>query len=343
MRTHRRIRRHRRFVAAATLALLVLSAPSFARGGNDDGGGGGGNDDKTLTLRVNDAIGKPGGTVAVVLRTYAPRPIRQGQVLLRVRRRPPAQRAALTLEAVTQPLRAMSSLLSATVYSQRGDAANQAALNGQADGQTVSLSFLSPSGTVNSTDGPLAVLRFKLAPSVAPGQQFDLTLDPAVTSLLDGQGRPVALDPRGAVLTVRAASAPMALEAEGDKVEPGETAELGVNTYEPFPVSSGQVALRYDRRLAAGQPVVRMDPRYGRATFSVDRTTPGLLVVRFQSPDNSLNTVPGTIVAVDLPTSAALVPGTTAPISFVPELTYLVGTRGKKVKLKLEPGDLEVR
>jgi hypothetical protein len=344
MSTHRRENRPRRLVAVATLGLLLLSAPSFARGGGGgDDGGGGGNDDKALTLRVNDAIGKPGGTVAVVLRTYAPRPVRQGQVLLRVRRRPPAQRAALTLEALTQPLRAMSSLLSATVYSQRGDAANQAALNGQADGQTVSLSFLSPSGTVNSTDGPLAVLRFKLDPSVAPGQQFDLTLDPAVTSLLDGQGHPVTLDPRGAVLTVRAANAPFALEAEGDKVEPGETAELGVNTYEPFPVSSGQVALRYDRRLAAGPPVVRMDPRYGRATFSVDHSTPGLLVVRFQSPDKSLNTVPGTIVAVDLPTSAALVPGTTGPISLVPELTYLVGTRGKKLKLKLEPGELEVR
>lgn len=333
--------RSRRLCALATLALALLPSFSFARGGGDDGGGG--NADKTLTLRVNDAVGKPGGTVALVLRTYAPRPVRQGQVLLRVRRRPPVQRAALTVQALTQPVRAMTALLSATVYSQQGDATNQAKLSGQADAQTVSLTFLSPSGTVNSTDGPLAVLRFKLDPSAAPGQQFDLTLDPAATALFDAQGRPVALDPRGAVLTVRAAAAPFALEAEGDKVEPGETAELGVNTYEPFPVASGQVALRYDRRLASGLPAVRMDARYGRATFTVDRATPGLLVVRFQSPDKSLNTVPGTLVAVSLPTAPSLVPGTVSPVTLVPELTYLVGTRGKKVKLALEPGELEVR
>lgn len=332
---------YRRLFAVATLVLVLSPSAAFARGGGDDGGGGG--NDKALTLRVNDAIGKPGGTVAVVLRTYAPRPVRQGQVLLRVRRRPPAQRAALTFEALTQPVRAMTSLLSATVYSQRGDAASQAALTGQADAQSVSLSFLSPSGTVNSSDGPLAVLRFKLDPSVAPGQQFDLTLDPAATSLFDGQGRPVVLDPRSAVLAVRAASAPFALEAEGDKVRPGETAELGVNTYEPFPVASGQVALRYDRRLATGLPVVRMDARYGRATFTVDRATPGLLVVKFRSADKSLNTVPGTFVAVELPTAPGLVVGTTSPITLVPELTYLLGTRGKKVKLQLEPGELEVR
>jgi hypothetical protein len=86
-----------------------------------------------------------------------------------------------------------------------------------------------------------------------------------------------------------------------------------------------------------------MDARYGRATFTVDRATPGLLVVKFTSPDKSLNTIPGTIVAVALPTAPTLVAGTTSPVTLVPELTYLLGTRGKKVKLKLEHGELEVR
>lgn len=338
-----------RFQTRAALAALLAASFLLAgspeasarrgRGGDDDNGSGG--DGDSLTLRINSAVGQPGGVVAVVLRTYAPRPVRQGQVSFRVRRRRPGAKA-LTVAELTQPVRPLT-FLSAVVYSQRGDSSTQASLTGAPDSQTAQARFQSPSATVNASDGPLAVFRFRLDPSVTPGQEFDLEIDPAQTNLVDEAGRPVTIEPRGATLTVRAKSAPLALEAEGDEVEPGETAELGVQTAEPFPISSGQVALRYDARLAGGPPVVRMDPRYGRATFTVDRSTPGLLVVRFQSPDKSLNTVPGTFVAVDLPTSASAAIGATSRVTLDPARTWLVGVRGRKLKLKLENDSLEMR
>lgn len=342
-----RLRSRVAMTVLAGVFLLLASPDAFARrgrggggGGDDDDNGGGGNG--ALTLRVNDAIAAPGGTVAVVLRTYAPRPVRQGQIAVRIRR-PPKSKLGLSFEEVTQPARPFMTMISAVVYSTQGDSKSQASLTGQADSQTAKVQFESPSGSVNASDGPLAVFRFRLDPRVQPGQSFELQIDPAATNLVDSQGRPVTLEPRPAFLTVRAPRAPFLLEAEGDKVEPGETAELGVQTFEPFPVKGGRVTFRYNRRLAGGDPVVRMDQRYGKSTFTVDRSTPGVLVVNFTSPDGTLNTVPGNIVAIDLPISPAARIGVTAPVTLDPAGTWLLSRKGRKLKVRIENGELEIR
>lgn len=318
------------------LALLLSGLPeASARRGGDDGGGGG---DDALKLRVNDAVAKPGGVVAIVLRTYAARPIRQGQISVRVRKGAAANAlSGPTIESLTeaaQPLR----FLNAVVYSTRGDSATQATPTGAASSQAVKVQFSSASGTVNASDGPLAVLRFRLDPGVTPGQKYTIEVDPALTSLVDSGGRPIVIEPRNAVLTVRAPSAPFAVEAEGDEVEPGEMAELGVQTFEPFNIASGKVTLRYNAAVS-GQPVVRMDPRYGKSTFTVTRK-PGVLIVDFKSPDRTLNTVPGAIVSVDLPTKASAAIGTESPVRLDPAGTWFKNAQGQKMKLKLEAGTL---
>jgi hypothetical protein len=98
--------------------------------------------------------------------------------------------------------------------------------------------------------------------------------------------------------------------------------------------------LRYNPAAASGPPVVRMDPRYGKATFTVDRSKPGVLRVDFKSSNNTLNTVPGTIVAVDLPTRATAAIGTQSPVRLDPAGTWLKNAKGQKFKLKIENGSL---
>jgi hypothetical protein len=323
----------------AALVLLTAGAPeAVARGGNGGGGGG----DQSLVLRVNPAIGAPGGTVAVVLRTYAPRPIRQGQISIRVARRPKPAKLGLTLEDLTTPVRPLT-LISAVVYSPRNDALAQAALNGLADSQLARVTFQSPSGSVNSADGPLAVFLFRLDPSVKPGDAFDLSLDPLQVALTDGAGQPITVAPRSDVLTVRAPTDPFRLEADGDKVQPGAVAELGVNTFEPFLVSGGRVTLTWNPRLAGGPPTVKLDPRYGRSTFTVDTSRPGRLVVDFKSPDASFNSVPGTIVAISMPISASAEIGTASPFNLDPAGTFFLNRRGRKIPLALRNGTVQVQ
>ncbi len=211
------------------------------------------------------------------------------------------------------------------------------------DSQVAKVTFQSPSGSVNSADGPLAVLRFKLDPAVKPGDSFDLTLDPIQTGLTDPTGQPITIAPRSDVLTVRAPSAPFKLEADGDKVEPGAVAELGVNTYEPFPVSGGRITLVWAPRISGGTPTVKLDPRYGRSTFTVDTSKPGRLVVDFKSPDGTYNTVPGTIVAIGLPISPSAAIGTSSQFNLDPAGTWLLTRKGRKVKLALQNGTISIQ
>jgi hypothetical protein len=321
--------------ALSTLLILLLAGDrdAAARHGED-----------TLTLRVNPAIAVQGGVFTVVLRTYAPRPIRQGQVLVKVGRRPPSKSAfpAALPTAAAQPERPLATLLSAVVYSVRGDSVTQTSFTFNPAGQSTMVRFQSPSAGVNAADGPMAVLRYRLDSSVTPGQQLDLQIDPAISSLIDGGGGTVVLDPRAGVLTVRAPGSPFTVEAEGDEVAAGEVAELGVQTFEPFPVSGGRFTLRYNASLAGGPPVVRMDQHYGKSTFTVDRSKPGRLVVNFQSSNKTLNTVPGTIVAVSLPIKAGAAAGTVSPVSLDPAQSWLLSVKGRKLPLKMEAGVIAI-
>jgi hypothetical protein len=339
-------------VLLAVLPLLFLgihdaSARRGEGGGGGDDGGGGGGGHELLKLRVNDAIGKPGGTIALVLRTYAARPIRQGQISLRIRKggtgATARTQAALTYGELTEPVRPVT-LIRTIVFSVQGDVVPQANLTGAPDSQSVRVDFTSPSGTVNAADGPLAVLLLRLDPAVSPGQVYNIEVDPAVTGLTDATGQPITIDPINAELTVRAPSVPYAVEAEGDEVAPGETAELGIQTFEPVAVSSGRITLRYNRNAGLGRPAVTMDPRYGTATFQVVRWSPGLLVVAFQSPNGTLNTVPGRIVGINLQTRATAQIGTETQVSLDPNGTWLMAKNGKKkLPIKLEGGTIAFR
>ena len=352
--------RHRKlFLLCALLCLLAATvvAPLEARsqspavegshgggGGGDDGGGsGGGNggEDGPLKLRLNDSIGKPGGVVALVVRTYAARPLRQGHITVRVRR-PTTKALGLTTEDLTQPARPLT-FLKCIVFSVRGDATSRSTTSNAADSQSVGIDFASATAGVNAADGPLAVIFMKLDPGVAPGSRYLIEIDPAATGLTDAAGAAVATTPIQGTLTVRAASSPYALEAEGDDVSPGATAELGVETREPFAVYAGRITLRWSPSIQRAAPSVVMDPRYGKGKLVVERSEPGLLTVSFSSPAGLINSVPGRILGVSLPTSAASVIGTSVALTVDPKASYLLDKKNRKLPLRIENGSLAFR
>ena len=322
------------------LTALLLPGAALARNVPEDGGFGSG----PLALRVNPAIGAPGGLVAMVLRTYAPRPIRQGQVSIRVVAHPPAAavHAGVTRKSLIQPVRPLT-LLKTVVYSPLSDAVARGTLNGLPDSQVAQVSFQSASASINSADGPLAVFWFRLDPSVAPGDVFDLSLDLTQTKLTDAAGKPITLALRSNTLTVRAPLDPFAVEAEGDGGVAGAPAELGVSSFEAFPVSGGRFTLTWDPRLLAAPPTIRMDPRYGQSISTVDASQPGRLVVEFQSPDSSFNSVPGTIVAISATLAADAPAGAVSPFAFDPVGTWLLDPQGNRIALALADGTLQIQ
>jgi hypothetical protein len=267
---------------------------------------------EALTLRVNDAQARPGGVVALVLRTYAPRPIRQGQFCL--------VSGFRLARAAGSPF---ESLEDAVVFSQAGDAVTVGTIESGAGGQAVMVEFSSAAAGINRDDGPLAVLYLRLAPGVSAGELIDLELDLANTFLLDEAGDPVAIEPRNGELEILAADAPMELAAAGDEVRPGGIAPLAVDTEEMLPLGSGVVGFRYDPAIARGLPTVSVDPRYGSAILDVEHPEPGLVTISFSSMDGSLNRVPGAILKVNLPTSRQVPMGTLSAVSLDSAVTAI--------------------
>ncbi len=312
-------------LTAILLALLVgatlASAPAPAR--------------DTLRLRVNDAIAEPGGLAAVVLRTYASRPIGQGLVCFTARRASGGGGGA-------EP-GPFASLEGYEVFASRKDALSIASIETSADGQTIVVEFSSDSATINKKDGPLAVLFFRLRDSVSPKERFRIRVDPGNTVIFDSNGSMVPLEPRAGTLKIRRPGAPFEVEADDDKIEPGERAELGVETYEPFRISEGQVGFRFDPAISAGRAKVKMNKRHGKRRFKVDRSTPGLLLVSFRSKKADLNRVPGQIVSIKMPTPASIPVGTRSPITLDPELTFIFGADGENLPLALKNGRLVFR
>ncbi len=309
-------------ILAALLAGAVLtSAPAPAR--------------DTLRLRVNDAIAEPGGLAAVVIRTYASRPIGQGQICFTARRSSGGGGGG-------EP-GPFASLEGYEVFASRRDALSIASIETSNDGQTVVVEFSSDSATINRKDGPLAVLFFRLRDAVSPGERFRIRVDPGNTVIFGADGSMVPLEPRAGTLKVRRPGAAYEIEADDDKIAPGERAELGVETYEPFRISEGQVGFRFDPEISAGRAKVKMNKRHGKRRFKVDRSTPGLLVVSFRSKRADLNRVPGQIVSIKMPTPASIPVGTRSPITLEPELTFLFGADGESLPLDLENGTLVFR
>src|SRR5687767_7374504 len=148
-------------LAVAVLALSALSSqPSAAA-------------DK-LTLRVNDARGGPGDLVSVVVRTYASRPIAQGQICIGARRQARGRATAnATVGEAAATGSPFASLEKVEVFSARQDATFQVSF----DGQDADVIFRSPSASINAVDGPLAVFHFRLSSSVQEGEVYEIALD----------------------------------------------------------------------------------------------------------------------------------------------------------------------
>lgn len=244
-----------------------------------------------LTLRLSDVEGAPGDLVTVVLRTYSPRSLGQGQICFRAN---PATGATGSPGVVgaTEPFSALESVV---VFSTAGDAQVSGDLPAA---DMAMLDFLSPSGSVNRLDGPLAVFTLRLAATLQPGDAYALELDMPNTVLLGPNGESVVIEPRGGTLHVVAPGAPRSLEAEGDRVPPGAMATLGVETLAPFPIGSASLIVSWAAGFTIGTPVVRIDPRYGNASWRVDTSIPNQVEIAVTSADGSLNTISGAIIEI---------------------------------------------
>lgn len=321
--TNRSPRQHARVLLAFPLLLATTFIPAGPVAAAE-----------TLTLRVQDAIAHPGGIVAVVLRTYASRPIGQGQLCLMAS---PVQSPPSTTENPTP----LASYIGSVVFSDSGDAQVGLVAEVSADPQMIVIQFASESGTVNMSDGPLAAFFFRLDESVPPGSTFQLVVDEPNSLLRGPSGEIIDIESREGKLTTRLPADPFLLQADGTRVSPGHVAGLAVTTFEPFQMYEGQIVIRYDPAIARGTPQVRMSPRHGRSDFEVDASIPGMVVVNFSSLEGELNHVPGDLIQIDLPISRQAEAGLSSRLWIDPVMTWVAGTPGQLSPLTLQDDVIE--
>ena len=282
---------------------------------------------ESLTLRVNDTDARPGQLVALVIRTYAPRGIGQGQLCFRALSQNVADPLAVGRGAVGEggngPFEALEDFI---VWSTTGDAMAGASFDDTT--QTALLDFSSASGSINLEDGAMAALVFRLRPDVLPNSVFGVGLDGADSFLVDAQGQPVPLEIRAGEMTILPLAAPRNLAAEGDDGPPGGLVQLGISTQEIFPIAQGQVAFLYDPSVAQSLPTVTVDGRHGNASVTIDQSQSGRILASFTSPDQSLNSIPGQFIRIDLRLRANLPVGTSSTVRLDPAESWLQGPDG---------------
>lgn len=273
-----------------------------------------------LTLRVQDATARPGGQAALVLRTYQTRPVGQGTICLVVN----------DPNGGPPPVASVSRV---EVFSQSADVVDSVTVSQQGNAMVIDVSFASASASINTVDGPMAAVFFDVDPLTSPGTRMDLTVSLAETFLLDATGQPISIIPLPGELSVLDASEPFEVGADSHPPQaPGLPASLHFETEEAFEIATGQIALRYSSRGLPGEPVLRIDPRYGSAEVKLDGY-PGLAILNILSSDSTFNQLPGAILAVDIIPAFAYSPDNPPQVRLDPALTFLFDKQGRQIPL----------
>ena len=211
-----------------------------------------------LTLRVNDGEAAPGGVLAVVLRTYSPRGVGQGQVCF--------FRNANFGDQAKAGEATLTELIEARVFSDEGDAEVSADFNVAT--QELMLDFSSVTASINQSDGPMIALLFRVSEQAAPGATFTISVDGGVSFLFDGNGRPIDIEPRAGEFTIRSPLAPYEFDAEGGDAAGGMFSESGVSTSRTARWSSSTIRRWWTVRRRSRCRLATVTPRSTRSIFS---------------------------------------------------------------------------
>ncbi len=280
-------------------------------------------DDHGLLLRVQDAVGTPGGRAVITLRTYSTRPVGQGTICMR-------------FDPTLGQVPPLSSLKGVKVFGQADDVVQSFTTSEQNGALIIDVEFASASASINTIDGPFAAFYFDVSPDAIVGQETDIEIDPGLTGLLDENGFPIPIELRGGELTIRDPAMPVEIAAEAHVGDfPHLPVTLSLQTNEPFAIGSGQVGIRYSSRELTGAHVLRSDPRFGRADIKMGGHA-GLAVFNIVATDHAFNELPGNILSIDVMANPAFAFGTEPDIFLDPALTHLFDREGRYIPVSME-------
>jgi len=274
-----------------------------------------------LVLSVEDTEAAPGETAILVVKTYQPRPISQGQLCI----------------IIGEPT--FTQLRRTVVRSTRRDATFTASLMTN----EAALAMSSPTSSINEADGPMLLMAFTVDPSAVPGTEFELTVELPASFLTDELGNPIEIDVKPGTFTVKQPGAPHTLEADNEDAAAGSLAMLEVQTAEYQPLASGQVDYRYDTRIVESIESVEVFSLRNDAIFTADTSRAGQVLVTFSSPTRTIAKVPGEFIRINARIRRGLPDRMEGPIGIAARDTFLISNGGVRLPLVIDNGTIEIR
>lgn len=285
---------------------------------------------QSLRLEVQESRVINDGVAAISLRTFRSRPVSQGQLCLRA------------LNSV--PSSPLSAINSSTVFSGNADASSNAFLvPDNVAPEAVMVTFESPTQSINDEDGPLLVVYVQVRDDLVVGEVFPVEIDLPNSFLLDASGTPIPIDPVDSILTVVGDQEDLEIEIEGeDDAYPGGDAYITIETDQIVGWSSASFDVHYPDEITDGPVEVLVDPRVANANVTVTENVVGILEIRIDSPDDSLNLLPGDLVEIVFPVRADTAPNSVWPVSIQQDTAEVLNANGSSLGIEIENGVLEI-
>ncbi len=200
--------------------------------------------------------------------------------------------------------------------------------------------FVSPSGSLNLEPGRILKVQGIVRQSLLVGDLVSVALTATATGL---DGNPASVSSQGITVPLDAGLDPNLTLRINDAsgLVPGSTVLVEVRTYNPKPISDGQICLRFDSTAftSLGSVTVRGD---SDVAFSAQFVLPGELLVQFSSPSASINRFDGALLQVELTLADDLPPGFATIIDVDTAASSLIDHTGRTVTLQGRSGEFTV-
>lgn len=196
--------------------------------------------------------------------------------------------------------------------------------------------FDSPSGSLNLQPGRFMTVVGTVQQSQVVGDWVDVVLTAVATGR---DGNPVSATSRGRALQLTEEPDPaltLRIDDESNLV-PGSMVLVEVRTYNPKPISDGQICLRFESTAFTSVHSVTVHGDSDVA-FTAETVMPGELLVQFSSPSASINRVDGPLLEVGMKLANDLPPGFETIVDVDTAFSGLVDHSGMALTLRGKSG-----
>jgi hypothetical protein len=205
---------------------------------------------------------------------------------------------------------------------------------------TYAIEFESPGSPLNTRAGVLLSLSGTVKQDLPIGGSVAVGLEVSATG---AGGDELGVDARGGTLVLVSEEEMVVLHvSDASRLAAGGTVDVRIASYNPKPISQGQVDLAYDTRVFIAVNSVTVHGADPDVSFTTDLSEPGRLRIIFDSPRASINRLEGPMITARLTLAPGLPPGLETSIDIPLQNVYLLDQTLRPVAIGSTSGQFKI-